>query len=118
MNGAETVAITGNTMVETQAQGIYVSGSRYVTITGNSIVRPSKNTDEHHAGMLLDSIRDCLISSNIVIDDRSVPEMTYGLQMTGDSRDNIVTNNRIGKGRDGGLDISGRDNNVDDNMVR
>ena len=120
MSGVEGAVISANSLVETQSEGIVLRGqkSRYATICNNMILRPSKSGADKHAGILLENVSDSVVSSNTVIDNRPQPFMSHAIKEAGNTRDNLITGNRVSQGRTGAIHADDGRNIVKDNLVR
>lgn len=84
---AENINITGNHL---NGGGIKVTGKTHVTITGNTIRRPT----EH--GIILTDCNECLVQGNMITGASWSAADTYdGIHVAGDSNRNDIWQNRI-----------------------
>ncbi len=104
------VSVTGNIVDVAQQYGIYLVGTNTdITVDGNVVFRPG------YHGIYANTCDDCVFSNNIITNADSQNTKTYdGINIDGDSDNNIIIGNRI-KDSDGHeikIDDSTGDNNL------
>jgi parallel beta-helix repeat protein len=109
LDDVDGISISGNTIVEPFAGGIYASGSsqRHLTITGNTVKNASWKSPGKYSGILLNNTFDSVLSGNLVLDDGSEPRLKAAIEEAGASDYNLITNNQVSKGRSGDIIIRG-----------
>ena len=119
MSNVNDVSISGNTIVSPLEGGIYILGNKngYVNITGNTIKSPSYNNQRMYSGILIHNTSHSIISNNIVIDDNEVKNMNSAIQEDGDSDYNIISNNRVNKGKTGSIVTNGQNTRTESNLI-
>ncbi|MFO7974559.1 MAG: right-handed parallel beta-helix repeat-containing protein [Candidatus Hydrogenedentota bacterium] len=129
----EQVAITGNTINHSPWErgksdigGVLLETCRDCTITGNILTGLAYGDDTRggavtltrcsgiavsdchilsplHRGVFLESSTLCRIANNTILERRKEPAMITGVQVTGDSRDNLIQHNHIQSGTAGAV---------------
>jgi len=119
MRDVKDASISGNTMVKPLEGGIYVLGNenKYINITGNTIKNPSGKSPGEFSGIHIQNTSHSIISHNIIIDDRNEKIMRAAIEETGDSDYNIITNNRVNKGKSDDIVTTGKNTRKEGNVV-
>ncbi|MFO0960454.1 MAG: right-handed parallel beta-helix repeat-containing protein [Isosphaeraceae bacterium] len=90
---------------------ISVADSSDVSIVGCQVLDPA------HRGIELKNVRRTRVSDCTVVDRRDRPSMEQAIRWTGAGSANLATNNIVGKGRSGALEIAGGSATAAGNLV-
>jgi parallel beta-helix repeat protein len=82
---------------DTRGGAVTVTRCSGIAVSDCHIVSPL------HRGVYLESSALCRIANNTILDRRNEPLMKTGIQVTGDSRDNLVQHNQVQAGSAGAV---------------
>ena len=117
IRGSAGITLSGLILEDTRAGGpeaggaIEVSDSREVAVVGCQVLDPA------FRGIDLVDVRRCRVSGCTVLDRRRRPTMREAIRLAGSGRDNLVSDNLIGRGTRGDLAIADGTATVAGNVV-